>query len=71
MREKVKCTHPDHVDGQSCEDRAVGCHPDCECCMGKPVCGSCEFFTGEECDGKYEGNETYYDSKACDWYERR
>ena len=26
------CTHPDHVDGQSCEDRAVGCRRDCPCC---------------------------------------
>lgn len=32
---KVKCTHPDHVEGESCEDRAVGCHPNCKCCMGK------------------------------------
>lgn len=28
----MKCEHPDHVDGQSCEDRAVGCSKDCECC---------------------------------------
>jgi hypothetical protein len=26
------CTHPNHVDGESCFDRAVGCHPDCRCC---------------------------------------
>jgi len=30
----MNCEHPDHVDGVSCEDRAVGCHKDCECCMG-------------------------------------
>lgn len=29
---QVNCKHPDHVDGQSCEDRAVGCNKDCECC---------------------------------------
>ena len=34
METKIKCTHPDHVEGESCEDRAVGCHPNCECCMG-------------------------------------
>lgn len=28
----MKCTHPNHVDGQSCEDHAVGCHKDCRCC---------------------------------------
>lgn len=28
----VACNHPDHVEGQSCEDRAVACHPDCVCC---------------------------------------
>ncbi len=27
------CTHPDHVDGVSCLDRAVGCAPDCACCL--------------------------------------
>tara|TARA_R110000772_G_scaffold27652_3_gene70179 strand:+ start:127 stop:534 length:408 start_codon:yes stop_codon:yes gene_type:complete len=27
------CTHPDHVDGVSCADRAVGCNPHCLCCM--------------------------------------
>lgn len=29
------CTHPDHErDGETtCEDRAVGCRPDCPCCM--------------------------------------
>lgn len=33
FRSAVKpCTHPDHVDGQSCEDRAVGCRADCPCC---------------------------------------
>lgn len=30
---KVKCTHPDHEDGKSCTDYAVGCHVDCECCI--------------------------------------
>lgn len=28
----VLCTHPDHVAGTSCADRAVACHPDCVCC---------------------------------------
>jgi hypothetical protein len=30
---EIKCTHPDHVDGQSCEERAVGCHSSCDCCI--------------------------------------
>jgi hypothetical protein len=32
----VECTHPDHVDGKSCEDHAVGCHKDCRCCFPMP-----------------------------------
>lgn len=35
LEELVACTHPDHVDGTSCEDRAVGCSPHCKCCMGE------------------------------------
>lgn len=31
---EVKCTHPDHIDGKTCKDRAVGCSPLCVCCMG-------------------------------------
>lgn len=31
---EVKCTHPDHIDGKTCEDRAVGCNSLCVCCMG-------------------------------------
>ena len=29
------CTHPDHNDSETCEDRAVGCDKNCTCCMGK------------------------------------
>ena len=29
----MKCTHPDHNDNETCENRAVGCHPDCLCCI--------------------------------------
>jgi hypothetical protein len=35
MKKPVECTHPDHVEGVSCEDRAVGCSPFCVCCMGQ------------------------------------
>jgi hypothetical protein len=28
----MNCTHPDHNDRESCEDRAVACSRDCECC---------------------------------------
>lgn len=28
----MKCIHPDHIDGESCEDYAVNCHEDCTCC---------------------------------------
>ena len=31
----MKCTHPDHIDGQSCEEHAVGCNEECECCCPK------------------------------------
>ncbi len=30
-----QCTHPDHTPDSSCEDRAVGCSPECACCMGE------------------------------------
>ena len=29
----MKCEHPDHQDGMSCEDRAVACNKDCTCCL--------------------------------------
>lgn len=31
----MNCKHPDHNDKETCEDRAVGCHKDCICCMGE------------------------------------
>jgi len=30
------------------------------------TCSSCIYFTGEECTGKFEGQERYSDSSACD-----
>ncbi len=33
----MTCTHPDHNDHETCEDRAVGCSKDCFCCMGDPA----------------------------------
>jgi len=32
----MNCTHPDHNEHETCEDRAVGCSKDCICCMGDP-----------------------------------
>ena len=29
----MDCRHPDHQEDQDCRDRAVGCHPDCTCCL--------------------------------------
>ena len=29
------CTHPDHKDGKTCIDHAVGCSPTCVCCLGE------------------------------------
>lgn len=29
-----RCEHPDHEDGVSCLERAVGCSGSCRCCMG-------------------------------------
>ena len=35
-------------------------------------CGTCDFFTGEECDGiANEGSEKCHDSDACIEWERR
>ena len=35
-------------------------------------CGTCDFFTGEECDGNAnEGKEAYSDDEACNEWERR
>lgn len=31
---KHQCTHPDHTDEVTCEERAVACSPHCECCLG-------------------------------------
>lgn len=31
----LQCTHPDHNDQTNCQERAVGCSPHCECCMGE------------------------------------
>ena len=31
----MKCEHPNHEDGKSCVDGAVGCHTECFCCMGE------------------------------------
>lgn len=28
------CTHPDHTDGETCEDRTISCHKNCICCKG-------------------------------------
>lgn len=30
----LPCDHPDHEDGVSCLERAVGCSMNCHCCMG-------------------------------------
>lgn len=30
----LPCDHPDHEDGESCLERAVGCSMNCRCCMG-------------------------------------
>lgn len=35
--ETTTCKHPDHTPGVSCEDRAVGCSPSCECCLGSAM----------------------------------
>lgn len=34
--ELVKCKHPSHREGQSCEDYAVACQPYCPCCLTDP-----------------------------------
>jgi hypothetical protein len=49
------CTHPDHVDGISCEVHAVGCSSDCPCCCPPEVvtCARCDvtcIWGRETCD---------------------
>lgn len=34
MDQFEKCDHPDHVEGEVCEERSVGCSKHCTCCMG-------------------------------------
>lgn len=36
----MKCQHPNHEDGISCENYAVSCHKDCGCCNGYCACGN-------------------------------
>lgn len=31
----MNCTHPKHKDGESCVEHAVGCNPNCACCLGE------------------------------------
>lgn len=40
----MNCTHPDHNENETCEDRAVGCHKDCQCCCPK---GNAMFIVSE------------------------
>lgn len=73
-----KCQHPDHVDGESCLDRAVGCHKDCRCCMhfteeevialakkkyGKPVCVD-HLSDAMMCDTLEEAAQTLIDDSV-------
>lgn len=32
----MTCTHPDHNENENCLERAIGCHPQCGCCMESP-----------------------------------
>ena len=32
---KYQCTHLDHNDSETCEDRAIGCSMYCRCCLGE------------------------------------
>jgi len=56
----IECTHPDHVPGVSCEDRAVGCRASCRCCMiprpPAPVeCSNPEHVPGVSCEERAVG----------------
>jgi len=42
----MKCTHPDHVDGQSCEGGAVGCSILCRCCCPSDDYNKMQRFRG-------------------------
>ena len=45
----MKCQHPDHEEGKSCEDRAVACNQACECCLPPLPIKHVHKVTGEPC----------------------
>jgi len=57
----MKCQHPDHVDGQSCEDRAVACHQGCECCLPPLQQLHAHKLTGEPCLHKHKSKGQSWD----------
>lgn len=50
----MNCTHPDHVDGKSCEDYAVACHQGCDCCLPPLQQLHAHKTTGEPCLNKHK-----------------
>lgn len=60
-----KCTHPDHIDGVSCADRAVGCSKDCGCCIpsAKPIV-DIRSVVRFDCEETSRGYESYRDMVA-------
>jgi hypothetical protein len=52
-----------------CRKAAQLCTDKCDKYIDR-ICGNCASFTGEECDGTYEGAERYHDSEACASWER-
>ena len=50
----MKCLHPDHNDNETCEDRAVACHKDCDCCLPPLQQLHNHKLTGQPCEHKHK-----------------
>lgn len=54
---EFKCKHPDHVDGTSCEERSIGCSPNCSCCMGELAVELTSIYVFHQSEREYRFSE--------------
>ncbi len=50
----MNCTHPDHVDGKSCEDYTVACHQHCTCCLPPLAIDHVDKNSGQPCQHRHK-----------------
>lgn len=50
----MKCLHPDHVDGKSCEDYTVACHQNCTCCLPPLDIDHVDKNSGQPCQHRHK-----------------